>query len=183
MLLALPVLPLLIILSAVDLQKLGLGAAAAASPALSLYKIIVLVALFGWVGVARLARARTLSLRHADYVRAARALGMGGPAIVWRHVLPNLMNTVIVAATLAAGNIILMESVLSFLGLGIQPPMASWGNMLTGAQDTIWDNPLAGLYPGAMIFATVMAFNLLGDRLQAQLNPREIQRRDGVPQA
>jgi peptide/nickel transport system permease protein len=172
LLIALPALPLLIILSAVDLQKLGFSGGAAAAPRASLYKIIVLISLLGWTTVARLARARTLSLKQADYVTAARALGVSGAAIVRRHIFPNLLNTVLVATALSVGNIILTESVLSFLGLGIQPPLPSWGNMLTNAEDMIWEHAPLTVYPGALIFITVLAFNFLGDRLQTVLDPK-----------
>ncbi len=169
MLLALPLLPLLIILAAVDLEKLGI----APSTDASLYKIVAIVSLFGWAGVARLVRARTLSVKKMDFVTAARALGVSDFGIVLRHVFPNLANTLIIATALAAGNTILTESVLSFLGLGIQPPTPSWGNMLTNAQENIWDYPHLAVYPGMMIFATVLACNFLGDALQKKLDPRK----------
>ncbi|MBI1215259.1 MAG: ABC transporter permease subunit [Alphaproteobacteria bacterium] len=172
LLIALPGLPLLIILSALDLQKLGFSAAAASSPHVSLYKIIALIALLGWTTVARLARARTLSLKEADYVTAARALGVSAPAILRRHIFPNLLDTVLVATALSVGNIILTESVLSFLGLGIQPPLPSWGNMLTNAEDMIWEHAALTIYPGALIFVTVLSFNFLGDRLQQAFDPK-----------
>jgi peptide/nickel transport system permease protein len=105
-------------------------------------------------------------------VLAARALGAGPTAIMTRHVLPNVAAPAIVATTLAVGNVILAESVLSFLGLGVQPPLPSWGNMLTGAQELIWDAPQLVIYPGLMIFATVIAFNFLGDGLLGLLDPR-----------
>lgn len=168
MLLALPLLPLLIILAAVDLEKLGITG----DKDLSLYKIIALLALFGWAAVARLVRARTLSLKKMDFVTAARALGVSNLNIVLHHILPNLMNTVIVATALTAGNTILTESVLSFLGLGIQPPTASWGNMLTNAQDNIWEHPYLAFYPGMMIFITVLCCNFLGDNVQKALEPK-----------
>jgi peptide/nickel transport system permease protein len=171
MLISLPALPLLIILSALDIGKLGLGDFANA-PSASLYKIIAIISLLSWTTVARLARARTLTLKEMDFVRAARALGMTGFKIVLRHIFPNLLGTVVVATALTAGNIILVESVLSFLGLGIQPPLPSWGNMLTNAQETIWEHARLTVYPGAMIFATVLAFNFLGDRLQQSLDPK-----------
>jgi len=167
-LIALPLLPLLIILSAVDLGKLGIHTTAD----VSLYKIIALVSLTGWTTTARLTRARTLTLKQMDFVLAARALGVGSARIILRHIFPNLLNTVIVATTLTIGNIILLESVLSFLGLGIQPPLPSWGNMLTNAQENIWEHAALTLYPGAMIFITVLAFNFLGDGLQTALDPK-----------
>jgi peptide/nickel transport system permease protein len=172
LLISLPGLPLLIILSALDLQKLGLGAELASSPRVSLYKMIVLISFLSWTTVARLARARTLTLRQMDFVRAAKALGVGDFRIVARHIFPNLLNTVVVATALASGNIILMESVLSFLGLGIQPPLPSWGNMLTHAEQTIWEHARLTVYPGVMIFITVLAFNFLGDTLQRALDPK-----------
>jgi peptide/nickel transport system permease protein len=89
-----------------------------------------------------------------------------------RHVLPNVVSPIIVATTLSIGNVILMESVLSFLGLGIQPPLPSWGNMLTNAQELIWQAPALAIYPGLLIFVTVIAFNFLGDGLQDALDPR-----------
>lgn len=162
--LALPALPLLIILAAVDTQKLGLPPDMAASSFFSLAKIVVLLSLFGWVTVARLTRARTLSLASQDFVRAAIALGHAPRAVMRRHILPNVMDTVVTAACLSAGVMILSESVLSFLGLGIQPPFASWGNMLTRAEDNLWQAPWLSLYPGLLIFLTVLSLNRLGER-------------------
>lgn len=172
--LALPALPLLVILAAVDVQKLGLSTDAAASPLLSLGKIVVLLALFGWVTVARLTRARAMSLAGQDFVRAAVALGHADRAIMRRHILPNVMTTVITAACLAAGTMILAESVLSFLGLGIQPPFASWGNMLTRAEDNLWQAPWLSFYPGLMIFVTVLALNRLGDGANRRITRQKV---------
>jgi peptide/nickel transport system permease protein len=90
------------------------------------------------------------------------------------HILPNVVSPIIVATTLSVGNVILLESVLSFLGLGIQPPIPSWGNMLTGAQELIWTAPALAVWPGALIFVTVIAFNFLGDGLQDALDPRAV---------
>lgn len=174
---ALPILPLLIILAAIDLKKLGLPQAIVQSEAVSLYRIIVLVALFGWTTVARLVRGAALSLRAQDFVRAAVAMGASPRRIMLVHILPNLASSIIVATTLSVGNIILLESVLSFLGLGISPPLASWGNMLTGAQETISRAPQLAIYPGLLIFVTVIACNFLGDGLQEALDPRGSTRR------
>ena len=176
---ALPVLPLLILLSAVDLQKLGIPLEIARSPAISLYQIVVIVSLFGWTTVARLVRGMTLSLKTRDYVRAARALGAGPLRIMFRHILPNALSPVVVATTMSVGSIILFESVLSFLGLGVQAPLASWGNMLTNAQELIWSNPALAIWPGLLIFLTVVAFNFVGDGLQDALDPRALDRRAG----
>jgi peptide/nickel transport system permease protein len=169
---ALPLLPLLIVLAAVDLSKLGLPSALVQSDAASLYRILAIVALTGWTTVARLVRGTTLSVRAQDFIRAAVAQGAGPIRIMARHVLPNVSSPVIVATTLSVGNVILTESVLSFLGLGIQPPLPSWGNMLTNAQELIWEAPTLAVYPGLLIFATVIAFNFLGDGLQDAIDPR-----------
>jgi peptide/nickel transport system permease protein len=169
---ALPLLPLLIVLAAVDLGKLGLPLAVVQSESASLYRIVALAALVGWTTVARLVRGATLAVKSRDFVRAATALGASAPRIVLVHILPNVASPLIVATTLSIGNIILLESVLSFLGLGIQPPMASWGAMLTNAQEMMNDAPLLALYPGLLIFITVIAFNFLGDGLQDAIDPR-----------
>jgi len=178
---ALPLLPLLVVLAAIDLDKLGLPAAFAQSDAVSLYRIIALVALVGWTTVARLVRGATLSLVRRDFVRAAEALGARPLRIMLVHILPNLATPIIVATSLAVGEIILLESVLSFLGVGIAPPLASWGNMLTGAEDIIALAPLLAVYPGVLIFVTVICCNLLGDGLQRALDPRSRSRARPVP--
>ena len=169
---ALPLLPLLVVLAALDLKKLGVPASLADSEAISLYRIIILVALVGWTTVARLVRGTTLALKARDFVRAAVALGARPSRVMLVHILPNLASPIIVATSLAVGEIILLESVLSFLGLGVAPPIASWGNMLTGAQETIALAPQLALYPGLLIFLTVIACNFLGDGLQDALDPR-----------
>jgi peptide/nickel transport system permease protein len=146
------------------------------SEAVSLYRIIALIALVGWTTVARLVRGATLSLRAQDFVRAAVALGAGPLRIMLVHILPNLASSIIVATTMSVGGIILLESVLSFLGLGIEPPLPSWGNMLTGAQETVAFAPHLAIYPGLLIFITVIACNFLGDGLQDALDPRSKRR-------
>ncbi len=173
---ALPLLPLLIVLAALDLEKVGLPDALVSSENISLYRIIAIVALVGWTTVARLVRGTALSLRERDFVRAAEAQGAGAFRIMSVHILPNLASSIIVATTLSAGNVILLESVLSFLGLGIQPPMPSWGNLLTNAQELIFEAPGLAFYPGVLIFITVIAFNFLGDGLQDALDPRATER-------
>jgi len=172
---ALPLLPLLIVLAALDPRKLGLQGLAD-SDAASLYRIIILVALVGWTTVARLVRGAALSLREREFVRAAVSLGASPLRIMLVHILPNLASPIIVATTLSVGDIILLESVLSFLGLGVAPPLASWGNMLTGAQETIALAPQLALYPGLLILLTVVSCNLLGDSLQQALDPRGARR-------
>ena len=169
---ALPLLPLLIVLAAVDLRKLGFSSEHANSEDASLYRIIIIVSVVGWTTVARLVRAETLSMKRRDFVRAAVALGARTDRILLLHILPNVISPIVVATTLSVGNIILFESVLSFLGLGIQLPIASWGNMLSNAQDLIWTAPELATWPGLFIFVTVIAFNFLGDGLQDALDPR-----------
>ena len=173
-LIALPSLPLLIVLAAVDPARLGLPRGALW---FDLARIIVIIALFGWVKVARLARASALSILRRDYARAAVALGASGGRVLWRHVAPNLAAHVTVASTQTVGAVILLESVLSFLGLGIQPPTPSWGNMLAGAQELVFAAPMAAVWPGLLIFATVVATNFIGDGLADALDPRAELRR------
>jgi peptide/nickel transport system permease protein len=169
---ALPLLPLLIVLAALDLKKLGLPAAIARSDDVSLVRIVVLAILVGWTTAARLVRSATLVTRGRDFVRAAQSLGAGVPHILLTHILPNVLAPLIVATTLSVGDVILLESVLSFLGLGLQPPLASWGTMLSNAQELITTAPLLAVHPGAMIFLTVIACNLLGDALQRRPDRR-----------
>ena len=173
---ALPLLPLLIILAAVDLGKVGVPADIANSEMASLYRIIFIIALVGWTTVARLVRAGTLSVRTREFVRAAEAMGARPGVIMLRHILPNIVSPIIVATTLSIGTVILLESVLSFLGLGIQPPIPSWGNMLTNAQELATRAPALADWSGAVIFVTVMAFNFLGDGLQDALDPRAVRK-------
>ncbi len=173
---ALPLLPLLIVLAAIDLTKLPLPQSVAEDENISLYRIIVIIGLVGWTTVARLVRAATLSVRTREFVMAARGLGSSNGRIMARHILPNVLSPVVVATTLSIGAIMLLEAVLSFLGLGVQPPIPSWGNMLTNAQELISTAPWLAVFPGLMIFLTVMAFNFLGDGLQDAIDPRAMRR-------
>jgi len=124
----------------------------------------------------RIVRNTTLSVREREFVLAATAQGAGAARIMGVHILPNIVSPIVVATTLSVGGIILFESVLSFLGLGIQPPLPSWGNMLSGALELIWTAPMLVLWPGALIFITVIAFNFLGDGLQDAVDPKAIHR-------
>lgn len=169
---AVPHLPILIILAALDLRKLGLGEEFVRSGEAAWWRVLAIVTLFGWTGVARLVRAGTMALAEREFVEAARACGASGRRILFRHIMPNTLTPVIVHATTAMGRIILTESGLSFLGLGIQPPATSWGSMLSDAQTTIGADPALAVLPGALIFVTVAAVNTLGDGLQTLLNPR-----------
>jgi peptide/nickel transport system permease protein len=169
---ALPLLPLLIVLGAVDLTKLGFSASFAHSGAAGFWRIVVIIALVDWTAIARLVRAATLQIRERDYVRAARAAGADRAFIVRQHILPNIATPIIVAFTLTVGRVILFESVLSFLGFGVVPPTPSWGNMLNNAQELITTAPALAVYPGVLIFLTVLAVNFLGDALQHAFDPR-----------
>jgi peptide/nickel transport system permease protein len=130
--------------------------------------VIVLVAT-GWMGVARLVRAELLGVRTQPFVDAAVALGASSQRVLWRHALPNALGPAIVATTLGVGNAILLESGLSFLGLGIQPPQPSWGNMIAGGRDLIVSAPWVAIAPGLALIATVLACTLLGDALRDRL--------------
>jgi len=130
--------------------------------------VAVLVAT-GWMGVARMVRGEVLGVRALPYVDAAHALGVPSHRVLWRHVLPNALGPAIVATTLGVGNAILLESGLSFLGLGIQPPSPSWGNMIAGGRDLIVSAPWVALAPGVALVLTVLACTLLGDDLRDRL--------------
>ena len=144
----------------------------------TLDKLIMVFALLSWTGTARLVRGEFLSLKQREFVLAARTLGMSPARIIFSQILPNAMGPIIVAATLAVGAFILAESALSFLGLGVQPPTATWGNMLTSAQGVrifreAWWYPT---FPGLMIFITVLSFNFVGDGLRDALDPKVLER-------
>ena len=135
----------------------------------SVANIVLIIGLTGWMGVARLVRAEVLSLKEREFIQAARVLGFGAWRIMWRHLLPNALSPVLVSATLGIGSAILIESGLSFLGLGVQPPTASWGNMLIDAKATLGVAWWQTLYPGAAILVTVLGLNLLGEGLRERL--------------
>lgn len=140
----------------------------------SLMTLIAVFAIFGWTGTARLVRGEFLSLRSAEFVLAARTLGIRNTRIIFSHILPNAMGPIIVSATLGIGGVILAEAALSYLGLGIQPPTPSWGNMLQSAQNPqvmlgAWWYPF---FPGLMILITVLAFNFVGDGLRDAFDPK-----------
>ena len=138
--------------------------------------IIVILAFIGWAGLARIIRGMVLSIRRQEYVAAAEALGMGRLRIIARHILPNTLSFVIVAATISIPGYILGEIVLSFLGVGVQEPAASWGNMLQAARSprVMASFPWMLYVPGTAIFVTVMAFNFFGDGLRDALDPRKV---------
>jgi peptide/nickel transport system permease protein len=129
----------------------------------SLRNVILAIGLTSWMGVARLVRGEILRVKVTDFVEAARAMGASAGRMMMKHLLPQAGPQIIVAASLGTGGAILAESALSYLGLGVQPPVATWGNMLSGAQNYIWQSPQLAVYPGALILVTVLAFNFLGE--------------------
>lgn len=137
----------------------------------NLVTLVGMLAFFSWTKVARVVRAQTLTLKERDFVIAAKALGVKQSTIIRKHIIPNLMPQIIVAASLSIASAILDESALSFLGYGVQLPMASWGSMLQTAQKFILHNPVMAVAPGMMILVTVLCFNVLGDMLQQILDP------------
>jgi len=139
----------------------------------SLLLIMVVLGLTGWMGVARLVRAETLSLRERDFVAAARGLGLSPLQVARRHILPSLWPTIIVAATLRIGAAILTESFLSYLGLGVQEPVVSWGGMIQMGRANLVDGWWLTTVPGLALALTVIGYNLLGDGLRAELDPRQ----------
>lgn len=130
------------------------------------------IGVLSWMATARVVRAEVLKIRAMEYVEAARSLGATNLRIIGRHVLPNAVGPIVVGATLAVGNAIILESSLSFLGLGVQPPTPTWGNMLMDAQATMSTQPWLSIFPGMAILVVVLAVNFLGDGLQDALDPR-----------
>ncbi|HEX8598877.1 MAG TPA: ABC transporter permease [Chloroflexia bacterium] len=182
LLLSLPILPILLVVSKMleqsNVMKNAFGAELG-----TVITIIMVLSVFGWLGISRLVRGSVLSLRSLDFVEASRALGASNRRIILRHLLPNSIAPIIVAATLSVGEFIITESFLSFLGLGIREPIPSWGNMLEGAQE--YSSAIARsinpfeeirgyliLFPGLMILLTVLAINFIGDALRDALDPR-----------
>lgn len=143
---------------------------AAFEPSVTL--IVLVLGLTQWPGTARLVRGEVLSLRERDFIQAAKALGYSGPRIVLRHVIPNVLAPVVVAATLGIGNTVVLEAGLSFLGLGLSPPIPSWGTMIDSGRDVLQSAWWLSTFPGLAIVVTVLAFNLVGDGLRDALDPR-----------
>jgi peptide/nickel transport system permease protein len=139
---------------------------------LPLAVLIVFLGATGWFATARLVRGEVLRLREEAYVRAAEALGAARRRIIFRHLLPNTLGPLLVAATLGVGDVILLEAGLSFLGLGVQPPTPSWGGMILDAKPVLVEAPWTGIFPGLAIVITVLAANLLGDALRDAADPR-----------
>ena len=138
----------------------------------SLWVLVAIIGGLGWMGTARLVRGQFLSLRNAEYVEASRALGGSNLRIMFRHILPNTLGPIIVSTTLAVGGAIILESALSFFGLGVQPPTPTWGNLLNGSSDWLETAPWLAAFPGIFILVTVLSVNFLGDGLRDALDPR-----------
>ncbi|MHA6533072.1 ABC transporter permease [Paenibacillus sp. BAC0078] len=142
----------------------------------SVGNIIIIIALLMWMNVARVVRAETMTIKEREYVLYAKASGQSGFGIIWRHILPGLVPVIIVGATNNIASAIMMESSLSFLGFGVQPPNATWGSMLNSAQGYIAQAPYLALFPGLLILLTVLSFNVLGDILRVGFEPKLIRR-------
>ncbi|WP_193337262.1 ABC transporter permease [Devosia beringensis] len=135
--------------------------------------LVAIVGMLIWMGTARLVRSQFLALREREFVEAARALGAGGARLMFRHILPNAIGPITVSATLAVGSAIMLESALSFLGFGIQPPVPTWGNLLNSASSWLSVAPWLAIPPGLLILCTVLAVNFLGDGLRDAMEPKE----------
>lgn len=196
-LLSLPILPVLVVIAAIDLKKVlgglvqltqnlfGSSAASITQEFVntilsggkeSIYKLVFILCLFSWMTVARLIRGSILSLREREFILAAKTLGASDFTIIVRHMFPNVVAPLLVSVTLGVGDSILFEAALSYLGLGIQPPMPSWGNMLFNAQELIYQAPFLAVLPGILIFLVVVSFNFLGDGLQDAIDPKTVRR-------
>jgi peptide/nickel transport system permease protein len=156
--LSIPLLPLVILVSGMIRPSVTL--------------LVCIIGALGWMGTARLIRGQFMSLREREYVEASRALGGSHSRIMFRHILPNAIGPVVVSTTLAVGGAIMLESALSFLGLGVQPPTPTWGNLLNSASQWLQGAPWLAVFPGLMILITVLAVNFLGDGLRDALDPR-----------
>ncbi len=138
----------------------------------SIWNIMIVIGITSWMGVTRLVRAEFLTIRERDFVQAAISQGAGDPRIIFIHILPNAMAPILVAATLGIASAVLVESSLSFLGIGVQPPDPSWGNILTEGKDNIEIAWWLSVFPGLAILLTVMGYNLLGEGVRDSLDPR-----------
>lgn len=179
-LLSLPQLPVLIVVSAVSVEKLTeavppLGLIATPSNE-SIVKLVFILVLFSWMQVARLVRASVLSLKEREFILAAKTLGATDRKIIFRHLFPNTIAPLLVSVTLGVGSSIQTEAALSFLGLGIQQPTPSWGNMMFNALEIMLDSPFLVMIPGFLILMTTISFNYLGDGLQDAIDPKTLRK-------
>ena len=175
-LLSLPIMPVMIIFAAADLTKVPGLNLLLTSNSESIMKLVIVVCLFSWMTVARLVRGSILSLREREFVLAAKTLGAKDSTLILTHMLPNVLAPLLVTVTVNVGQSIIYEASLSFLGLGIQPPTPSWGNMLSNAQELITQAPSLAVVPALLIFVTVISFNFVGDGLQSAIDPKSVKR-------
>lgn len=175
-LLSLPLLPVLIVVAAIDFAKVPLLKTLITPNNQAVMKLVVILCLFSWMWVARLVRSSILSLKEREFVLAAKTLGASDLRIILQHLIPNVIAPLLVSVTLGVGESILFEAALSYLGLGIQPPTPSWGNMLFNAQEIIYQAPGLAILPGLLILATTISFNYIGDGLQDAIDPKAIRR-------
>lgn len=137
-----------------------------------MWNIVLLLVFFGWAGIARMIRGLVLQIKQYEFIEAAKAIGCSDTRIILRHIFPNTLAILIVQMTLSVGGAILAESTLSYLGLGVDPATPTWGNMLSSAQNFMWNAPHLVVWPGLMIFLTILSFNFLGDGLRDALDPK-----------
>jgi peptide/nickel transport system permease protein len=175
-LLSLPLLPVLIVMAAIDFTKAPLLKHIITQQNQAVLKLVIILCIFSWMWVARLVRGSILSLKEREFIMAARTLGASDFTIMVRHIIPNVIAPLLVSVTLGVGESILFEAALSYLGLGIQPPTPSWGNMLFNAQEMIHEAPGLAILPGLLILATTISFNYIGDGLQDAIDPKAIRR-------
>ena len=175
-LLSLPTIPVLIVVAAIDLQKIPGVSAVLSVGNESILKLTFILCLFSWMTVARLVRGSILTLREREFILASKTLGANDFTIITRHMFPNVLAPLLVSVTLGVGESILFEAALSFLGLGIQPPTPSWGNMLFNAQELIYQAPFLAIIPGILILLVTISFNYVGDGLQDAIDPKTIKR-------
>ena len=171
-LLSLPFIPVAILLAAIDLKQIPVFNFLIRGENESIAKMIVILCIFSWMTAARVVRACVLSTKEKEYVLAAKNLGAHDFFIILVHIIPNIIAPLLVQV----GNAIMFESALSFLGLGVQPPAPTWGNMLFNAQELILESPMLAIYPGIFIFITVISFNFIGDGLQDAIDPKSVRR-------
>lgn len=175
-LLTIPTTPLYIIFAAADLSQIPLLGAMLEGENQSVIKMVVIMFSLTWMPIARIVRGTVLSIKESEYVLAARTIGMSNFSIIVGHVIPNVFGPLVVAVTLLMGDAMLIETGLSFLGLGIQPPIPSWGNMLQNALELVRTMPILAIIPGLMIFVVIIAINFVGDGLRDALDPKAIRR-------
>ncbi len=173
---ALPILVVLIVLAAIDFKKVPLLEFVVGMENESIIKLVIILCFFSWMPAARLVRGSILSIREQEFILAAKTLGAKDSTLIIRNIIPNIIAPLLIAVTLKVGEAIMWEASLSFLGLGIQPPTPSWGNMLFNALELIHQAPLLAIIPGLMILITVISFNFFGDGLQDALDPKAIHR-------